>query len=79
MDKFDVSGIPTTSCITNVEDTSNDATENSANPELVLINDVTGAFGPYGGIVPAAYNDFGNRILYFFYYFGFWVLMAIIV
>jgi hypothetical protein len=58
--KFDVSGIPTTSCVTNVEVQVTMATENSVNPELVLINDVTGAFGPYGAIVPAAYNDFGN-------------------
>jgi hypothetical protein len=58
--KFDVSSIPSQSCITNVEIQTTMATENSTNPELVLINDVTGAFGPYGGIVPAAYNDFGN-------------------
>jgi hypothetical protein len=58
--KFSLAGLPTTSCITNVEIEVTMATENSTNPEVVLINDVTGAFGPYGAITPAAYNDFGN-------------------
>ena len=58
--KFNISSIPSQSCITNVEIQTTMASENSTNPELVLINDVTGAFGPYGGIIPAAYTDFGN-------------------
>ncbi len=58
--KFNIIGIPTTSCITNVEIQPNVTTVANANPELTWINDVTGAFGPYGAITPAAYNDFGT-------------------
>lgn len=58
--KFNISSIPTNSCITDVEFQTTAVTENSTSPEVVLLNDVTGAFGPYGGIIPAAYNDFGT-------------------
>jgi hypothetical protein len=58
--KFNVSSIPTNSCITNVEIEPDVTTVVANTPELVLMNDVTGAFGPYGAIVPAAYTDFGN-------------------
>ncbi len=58
--KFNISGIPSNSCITDVEFQPYVGTEASTSPETVLINDVTGAFGPYGAINPAAYTDFGN-------------------
>jgi hypothetical protein len=58
--KFNISSIPANSCITNVEFQTTGATEASTNPEVILLNDVTGAFGPYGAITPAAYTDFGN-------------------
>lgn len=57
---FNTTSIPDASCITSVEVQVNVATVVAATPELVLINDVTGAAGPYGAINPAAYNDFGN-------------------
>ncbi|MFI5205091.1 MAG: T9SS type A sorting domain-containing protein [Flavobacteriales bacterium] len=60
--KFNVSSIPTTQCILTVELQVNVITVVAATPELTHITDVTGAFGPYGGIVPAAYNDFGGAI-----------------
>ncbi len=58
--KFNTTTIPTTSCITDVEVQPNVTGEANALPELTFINDVTGAFGPYGAITPAAYNDFGT-------------------
>lgn len=58
--KFNIAAIPTTSCITNVELQVNVTSVAAASAELVFINDVTGAFGPYGAIIPAAYTDFGN-------------------
>ncbi len=60
--KFNTTAIPDGSCISSVELQMSVTTVVSNNPELVFINDVTGAFGPYGGIVPAAYNDFGNGL-----------------
>ena len=58
--KFNTTAIPSTSCIIDVEYQANVTGEANATPELVFINDVTGAFGPYGAITPAAYNDFGT-------------------
>jgi hypothetical protein len=58
--KFNIAGIPSTSCITNVEIQPNVTSVANTIAEAVLINDVTGAFGPYGGINAAAYNDFGT-------------------
>lgn len=58
--KFNTTAIPSTSCIIDVEYQANVTGQANATPELVLINDVTGAFGPYGAITPAAYNDFGT-------------------
>lgn len=58
--KFNTTSIPDTECITNVELQVNVTTVAAAGAEAVEIYDVTGAFGPYGGIVPAAYTDFGN-------------------
>ncbi len=58
--KFNISGIPTTSCVTDVEIQPNVTTVVAATTESVYINDVTGAFGPYGAINAAAYTDFGT-------------------
>jgi Secretion system C-terminal sorting domain len=58
--KFNTTTIPDTSCITNVELQVNVTSVAATSAELVLINDVTGAFGPYGAINPAAYADLGN-------------------
>ncbi len=57
---FNTSSIPTNSCITNVELQVNVGTVVANTPEVVFINDVTGTFGPYLAINPAAYTDFGN-------------------
>lgn len=58
--KFNISTIPTTSCVTNVELQVNVTSVAGTSAELVFINNVTGAFGPYGAINAAAYTDFGN-------------------
>jgi hypothetical protein len=60
--KFNTSAIPDGTCIQNVELQVNVYTEANATAELTHVTDVTGAFGPYGGIVPAAYNDFGTGL-----------------
>lgn len=58
--KFNISSIPSTSCITKVEIQPVVTSVVANTAEVVLINDVTGAFGPYGAINAAAYADFGN-------------------
>lgn len=59
---YNTTTIPDASCITAVELEVNVGSVANNTPELVLINDVTGAPGPYGAITPAAYNDFGTGL-----------------
>lgn len=58
--KFNTTSIPDTMCITNVELQVNVTSVAGTSAEAVEVYDVTGAPGPYGAIVPAAYTDFGN-------------------
>lgn len=60
--KFNTTAIPDGTCISNVELQVNVTTVANATAELTHITDVTGAFGPYGGIDPPAYNDFGTGL-----------------
>jgi gliding motility-associated-like protein len=60
--KFNTTSIPDNSCITNVELQLYVSGVGGTPLELVHANDVTGAPGPYGGINPAAFADFGNGL-----------------
>ena len=55
--KFSTLSIPDASCVTNVELEVFVNGVGGAAAELVHAYDMTGAFGPYGGIMPAVYAD----------------------
>ena len=54
---WNTTSIPDASCVTNVEMQIYVNGVGAATAELVHAYDITGQFGPYGGIVPAAYAD----------------------
>lgn len=60
--QFDISSIPNTACITNVEYQANVSHVGGTGSELVYVNDVTGTYGDYTGTNPVVYNDLGNGV-----------------
>lgn len=58
--KFNTTGIPDNSCVTDVQLRVYVNGVGAATAELTHVQDVTGQFGPYGAINPAAYTDIGN-------------------
>lgn len=58
--QFNTTSINDAACITNVELEVNVSGIGGAASELVHAYDMTGAFGPYGGVIPAVYTDMGN-------------------
>lgn len=60
--KFNLTSIPDASCVTKVETQLQVTFVGGNASEQITINNVTGAFGPYPGITPAAYADLGNGL-----------------
>jgi len=58
--QFNTTSINDASCVTNVELEVFVNGVGGAASELVHAYDMTGAFGPYGAIMPAVYTDMGN-------------------